>query len=337
MKILIVKIGAIGDVVMALPLLVHIRKKYPEAKITWLCGHVVRDFLLQFSEIDELISIDEKLLLSNGLSGKFRAIPGIWKSLLFRKFDQILYFYFSDLYKILILPVRYSTLLRFEKGKTKRQNPIPGRHHTIDYISTFEQNNGPFSYPLEYPKFRYQNLEFELLKAKSSPKKWIVISCGGAKNILRDDDLRRWPIEHYVTLGKRIENAGYQLVLSGAPSDNWVEEHFRTIPHISFIGKLNLNDFVVMLKSADVLITHDSGPLHLADLASCPVLGIFGPTIPEEKISLQSKSKFIWGGAHLHCRPCYDGRTYAACQDNQCMKSISPAEVFEVLEKMIVA
>ena len=321
--------------VMALPLLIQIRKKHPDAKITWLCGKVVFDLLSHFKEIDELIAVDETMLLSKGIIGKLSAIFEIWKKLIFRKFDLGLYFYFTDMYRILFFPAQIGTIKRFEKTKGKRQNPIPGRHHSFDYISTFEETEGPYTYRIEYPKFRYENNEVAKLKENHNGKKWIVLSCGGAKNILRDDDLRRWPIENYAALGKQINEAGFQLVLTGAPSDKWVESHFETIPHISFIGKLRLKDFIAFLKISDVLITHDSGPLHLADLAGCPVIGLFGPTIPQEKISLQEKSTFIWGGEKLSCRPCYDGRSYAICSRPVCIESISVDQVFNLIKERV--
>jgi len=332
LKILIVKIGAIGDVIMALPLVSEIKKKHPEAKITWVCGKVVYDLLINFKDIDELIVVNENELLNEGFPGKIKAFFTVWKALFLRKFDLCLYFYFSDLYKILILPASCKETRRFKKNGAERLNPIPGRHHTTDYISTFFQSEGPFSFNPEYPQYSYPFTPVNPVKASFPGKKWVVLSCGGAKNILRDDDLRRWPIESYQKLGQMIVEAGHQLILSGAKSDLWVEKHFEEIPHQSLIGKLGLNDFISLLKESDLLITHDSGPLHIADLANCPVVGLFGPTIPHEKLSLQEKSDFIWGGEKLSCRPCYDGKTYATCSDNQCMKLISARQVFERVE-----
>ena len=329
LKILIVKIGAIGDVVMALPLLKRIKKKHPHAHVTWLCGKVVVELLSQYKEIDLLIVVDENQLISQGVAGKIKAIISVWKHLLFKKFDLVLYFYFSDLYKILILPASWSSFKRFDKSGSKRLNPIPGRHHSSDYISTFEEPTGPFTFEASYPEFLYRNVDLERLRANDKDKKWVVLSCGGAKNILRDDDLRRWPIESYVALAKALADGEFKIILSGAPSDKWVEKHFEGIDFQSFIGILKLNDFVALLKVSNLLITHDSGPLHLADIAGCPVIGIFGPTIPQEKTSLQPKSTFIWGGENLSCRPCYDGKSYAHCQDNQCMKLTSHVEVLE--------
>ena len=320
---------------MCLPLIPKIKKKYPNALITWVCGKQVEPLLSKIPEIDRLIVVDEKSLLSGSVMSRLACIFSVWKQIAFQKFDRTLYFYFSPLYKILILPASKGRVSGFNKKAGQRFNPVPGRHHSWDYINTFEEGNGPVQYDIQYPAFPYFNPSHLEFKSKASGKKIIALSCGGAKNILRDDDLRRWPIEHYRSLAQLIVKAGYEIYLTGAPSDAWVKDSFNGIEYQDFIGKLDLPDFVSLLKTADLLITHDSGPLHLADLANCPVLGLFGPTIPHEKASLNSKSAWLWGGENLQCRPCYDGRDYQICASNDCLKSVSPLSVFNKMEEMM--
>jgi heptosyltransferase-2 len=320
---------------MCLPLVRHIKEKHPDARITWLCGSQVAGLLGQFSEINELVVVDEKSLLSGSVFSRIGTILGVWAKLAFRNFDRVLYFYFSDLYKILLLPVGSKQTDRFDKNPSRRQNPVPGRHHSWEYISTFENSDGPFRFNLTYPSFPYFNPEHRILRVKSEGRKRVVISAGGAKNLLRDDDLRRWPVEHYRELATLLQKEGYDLVLTGAPSDAWVRESFSGLNYEDHIGKAGLLDFISLLKTADILITHDSGPLHLADLAGCLVLGLFGPTIPHEKASLQVRSAWIWGGEDLHCRPCYDGKNYAQCSSNECLRSISPESVFNKVKEML--
>lgn len=328
MKYLIVKIGAIGDVVMALPMLRQIRENEPNAHISWICGKTVANLLTQFEEIDELIVVDETKLMEGSIPGRIFEILRIWKSIAFRRFDCQLYFYYSNLYKILLLPAFFKEIRRFNKNPSKRLNPVPARHHSASYVATFQNLEGPFELDLKYPKFRFQNDDHKIWREKIKTKSVVVLSCGGAKNFLRSDDLRRWPIEHYVALAEKLVKAGFEVVLSGGPGDAWVTEHFQNIPHQSFIGKLDLNNFIAFLSVCDVLITHDSGPLHLADLANCPVVGLFGPTNPGDFRSLQTRSVYLWGGEYLHCRPCYDGRMYAACSNAMCLKSLAVEDVF---------
>ncbi len=73
-KILIIKIGAIGDVVMCLPLIPEIKKTHPESEITWLCGNQVRPLLERIEGIDKLISVDENRLMKGSFISRISEI-----------------------------------------------------------------------------------------------------------------------------------------------------------------------------------------------------------------------------------------------------------------------
>lgn len=77
--------------------------------------------------------------------------------------------------------------------------------------------------------------------------------------------------------------------------------------------------------------------MHLAIASGAKVLALFGPTIPSEKVPVDEKVRVLWGGEHLDCRPCYDGRNYADCDDNQCLKSITVERVLSEAVRMMGA
>jgi heptosyltransferase-2 len=122
--------------------------------------------------------------------------------------------------------------------------------------------------------------------------------------------------------------------LTGSSSDEWVSKAFQNSGAIDLIGKTSVMDLVALYGQCRLLISHDSGPLHLAALTGTPVLALFGPTNPFEKVS-GAENQVLWGGETLACRPCYDGRNYADCQDNQCLKSIDIEKVFLAALKMV--
>ena len=76
-------------------------------------------------------------------------------------------------------------------------------------------------------------------------------------------------------------------------------------------------------RRADLVIAHDTGPMHLARLVGARLVALFGPTPPSSFVPSDDRTTVLWGGAHLACRPCYDGREFAECSDNECMSSIS--------------
>jgi len=81
--------------------------------------------------------------------------------------------------------------------------------------------------------------------------------------------------------------------------------------------------------------THDSGPLHLARLAGVPAIGLFGPTPPAIFIRDDPRVVTLWPATSMPCAPCYDGRNFAACNDNRCMQLITAADVMRRLESLL--
>ncbi len=316
MKILIVKIAAIGDVVMTLPLLTHIRSRHPKCHITWVCGSKVKPLLEATKMIDQLHVVDEQTLLGGSFRYKILALFKIWRLLLGKKFDLCLTAHPDPRYQWISFPIRCKDRRSLNRIQG-RVNPVPGRYHSVEYMRLFTNEEGPDEVPIVFPKIPTS-------PSKKLSKPMVAIAPGGAKNVLADDALRRWPIASYASLMRSLAGENVQLVLTGNETDHWVKEHLKDIPVIDLIGKLNLLELVALLRECQLLITHDSGPLHLAKLADCPSVAIFGPTNPFEKVGPGEKIKVLWGGEHLACRPCYDGKTYAPCKKNSCMLSVTP-------------
>jgi heptosyltransferase-2 len=90
-----------------------------------------------------------------------------------------------------------------------------------------------------------------------------------------------------------------------------------------------------VLRDAAVVLSHDTGPMHLARLVRAPLVALFGPTSPSEFILEDARTVVLWGGRHLACRPCYDGRDFAECRDNVCMQSIGVDDALDAVEQVI--
>ncbi|MGH7838029.1 MAG: glycosyltransferase family 9 protein, partial [Candidatus Binataceae bacterium] len=104
---------------------------------------------------------------------------------------------------------------------------------------------------------------------------------------------------------------------------------------LDLVGQTSLLDLLAIYGVSDGVITHDSGPLHLAILARAPTVALFGPTLPNHFVPKGMPVTVLWGGDDLACRPCFDGKAYAPCRDNRCIKQISVAQVVAALEKLV--
>ena len=165
----------------------------------------------------------------------------------------------------------------------------------------------------------------------------VALAPGGAKNILRDQPLKRWPLSAYVELARMLTALHWRVLIVGADSDAWIKEGFAELDTVDLVGQTSVTDLVAVFGNCDGVVTHDSGPMHLAALARAPLVALFGPTDPAVFAPRQLNVKVLRGGEGLPCCPCYDGREYADCHDNRCMKQISVAQVFAALKDIIAS
>ncbi len=311
--ILVVKLAAIGDVVMALPLVSALKKRYPDSHITWVVGSIAAPLLRAIPLIDQIIEVNETALLKGSLAQRIRTIGKLWNQIGGRSVDLVLTLHSDPRYRILTWPVRCR-----DKRSWSHTPLIPGRYHAQECLRLFDQEEGATERLLEYP-----SIQLPPSPVPVDGRPLVILAPGGAKNTLADNALRRWPVTHYAELA-RLLSPKARILLTGSASDAWVAPHFQCE---NWIGRLELTQLVALLKQSSLLITHDSGPLHLAKLVKTPTLALFGPTNPSSFTSRQENVEVLWGGERLSCRPCYNGKTYAACTNNICLKNISPEAV----------
>ena len=332
-KILIVKLSAIGDVIMALPMLDEIKSECPDAEVTWVVGECAVSIIEMFP-VQHVICINEKKLLTGNNFEKMQAIFSVWRKIAFEQFDLILLGHSDRRYRIIAILTR-GLQRSFGWSKSGRKSPIPGHHFTDEYVRLVHNNDcrkkvTPSAQLSIQPTAKTASLLTGTCKGKR-----IVLTPGGAKNILADDKIRRWPIENFVKLSRLLIEKGFSIVLTGSKSDEWILPYFSEIKTINLIGKTNLQELMAVFSAVDLIVTHDSGPMHLAGLAGSKMLALFGPTNPYEKIPRNKQVRFLWYHEKYACCPCYDGQTYAKCPDNACLREITPERVYEEIIEML--
>ena len=332
-RLLLIKFGAIGDVVMAIP---AAAARYAEGyAIDWVCSEVIAPVLRLYPWI-HVIEVDEPKLLRGSVRQRMWNVRGLWTALIRRvkeagPYDVIATLYYDRRYRLLSLPLR--AMRKISLSRTDRKYMLlSGRHHTDEYDRILSGRTDG-ERPGQLAPVRPQHLPAPV-RAANQNRSRVVIAPAGARNVLRDDALRRWPVEHYVTLAAALVADGFEVVLVGGPEDVWAATAFGDLQQTSgpdafadLIGKLDLVETLAMLDSAAVTVTHDTGPLHLAGITSTAILTLFGPTDPHGRLPHRENAVALWGGEDFACRPCYDGRDYAPCQHNGCLAQITPGMV----------
>jgi heptosyltransferase-2 len=328
-KCLVVKLGAIGDVAMVIPAARQLHMAGYE--IHWLCGNTVFPLLKCYRWIHPIEVNDRRLFGGSKISSVLELIQ-VWRRLFWSKYDLCATLQYDSRYKLLGLSTRSTKKISLDR-RSRALNLISERSHSSEYARVLCQIEDRFN-PLNQEPVPPDQLPPNPF-ARKTEKARIALVPGGARNFVRDSPQRRWPISFYVDLSKLLLQKGFEVVLTGGPGDEWVSKEFDDLPVVDCIGMWAVDSTVAFYDSCDVVVTHDTGPLHLAGLVSCGIVALFGPTTPWKFMPRRKGVVALWGGERLACRPCYDTVHFADCDNNMCMQAIPAERVIEAVQHVL--
>lgn len=300
-------------------------------EVEWLCGQQVAPLLAMYPWIGTIV-VEENTLLRGNTLDRAGSLLGLWKQLAGRRYDLVATLYYDSRYRLLTSTVRAERRL-WLSAEDRARRILPGRHHTDEFarlVLGWKDDVRPVSLPPVAPERMPLS---PVPRTGSVPR--IVLVPAGARNLVREDALRRWPIEYFVIVAQKLLEQGCEVLLSGGPGDCWASAAFVGLPVTDRIGRDTLVETVGLFDSSDVVVTPDTGPLHLAGITSASIVGIFGPTSPHFFSPRRPGVVALWGGEGFACRPCYDGKEYAPCRNNSCVQQVSPAMVLAAVERLL--
>jgi ADP-heptose:LPS heptosyltransferase len=158
----------------------------------------------------------------------------------------------------------------------------------------------------------------------------IGLNPGGAR------ENRRWNPDGYAILANRlVAEHGARIILLGAPSEVALAGYIAsTIPKQSIVnltGRLNLDELAYIISRLNLLVTNDSGPMHIGAAAGTPLVALFGPGNPVSYLPYTAPERFRILCRDIDCRPC--DRDH--CARPVCLESILPDEVYEECRKLM--
>lgn len=334
-KILIVNVNWLGDVLFSTPFIRAVRKKYPDAYISCMIVPRCREILEGNPYLDELIIYDEEGKHAS-LLGKLQFIS-LLRS---KKFDEV-YFLHRSLTRTMLtalakIPKRCGYVTKKRKlFLTHRIEPPKEQLHRTEYFLYLAEKLGfptdRSGYDFYIPSNEENYIENLLKELNIGESPFIILNPGA------NWSLKRWPTENFGLLGDILsKKLKMKIVITGAEKDLELAKEvskFMSEKPIIFAGKTNLKQLGALLKRAKLIITNDTGPLHIALAVGTKVLALFGPT------STKITGPYGPGDYRIVQKdvgciiPCYHLR----CKDNRCMKAITPEEVFEEAKKLIIS
>ncbi|MDO9462851.1 MAG: lipopolysaccharide heptosyltransferase II [Deltaproteobacteria bacterium] len=338
MKILIVKLSAIGDVVHSLPVLYALREKFPSAQISWLVEEAASSLLHEHPLLDRLIVSKRKSWLKAlGHAGdRKKAITEITSfihELRDTEYDIVL-----DLHALL----KSGFLIFLARGKRKI-----GYARGDEGSSVFLNEKVP-PYDIEkHAILRYMNLAIHLGAQPDGYYFPIPISDTdkqSIRQILKQERVegpfitinpmakwksKLWDKKKFALLADHcIREFKLPVIFTGGREDDAeIQSMMEQMQEraVNFCGRTNLRELAHLYSLSRVMVTTDTGPMHIAAAMGTPVVALFGPTAPWRTGPFGDGHVVI--RKELPCSPCFKKK----CTDPRCMSTIEVEEVLQVI------
>lgn len=150
-----------------------------------------------------------------------------------------------------------------------------------------------------------------------------------------DRSNRRWNPNRYAEVADRLaEGVGARIVLLGGPSETGVARSIESMMQnkpINLSGRLNLDDLAYVLSKLDLLITNDSGPMHMAAALGVPLVAVFGPEDPARLGPCTDPRFYRIVSGFVPCSPCKK----STCDSMLCLDAVSPNDILEQCESLM--
>jgi heptosyltransferase II len=169
-----------------------------------------------------------------------------------------------------------------------------------------------------------ENQQYVLDRLALHTKNKILALCPGAEY----GEAKRWPSSHYAQVARAMIQSGWQVWLFGSKKDAAVAAQINQLSDngcVDLTGKTRITEAVDLLALADVVISNDSGLMHVAAALNKKVIALYGSSDPRFTPPLNAKAKIIYLG--LECSPCF--KRQCPLEHTRCLVDITPQQVIE--------
>ncbi|MFH1091882.1 MAG: glycosyltransferase family 9 protein [Pseudomonadota bacterium] len=331
MNILIIKLSAVGDVVLSLPFLAAIRRAYPQARLTWLVEEAAADLLTDHPLLDQVIISGRKswgrLLRQGRLRRAIKEAGSFYSQL--RRMDYDLVIDLQGLFKSGILTYLSGSRRRVGFDRTRELSYLfvnerlapydPDRHALLRYLDVAAYLGAEVAGEAEkfdFPAYDPARVEAERLLAGS--KLPLVAINPGAKW-----PSKLWPVESWQRLIKGLAEAGITVIMTGSQDEKSYNRRMAGVfgGLVDLTGLTTLKVLAEVFRRVSLVVCPDTGPMHLAAAAGTPVVALFGPSAPNRTGPFGPGHVVLRTG--ISCSPCFRKK----CPDPRCLSEIDPDQV----------
>ena len=344
--ILIVLVAGIGDLVLASKSIRAIRNGYPDAEIHLLTNSEAVPIAQNYRYVDYVWPFPIREMRKNKI-----CLIDVWKLLL--KLRRRGFAIVANLFEVTTLrgAIKMGILffllnVRVRMGHNNKgfgfvlTDKVPSEtfreKHRVDAMMNIALLAGGVP----------DEKDIEVFWDKRSEKKWEHIFFrkeGALQEIIvgvnpgGDRPNRRWSSKNFATIADRIiDEFSAKIIILGGPGEENISNNIQQRMKndvVNLSGKLDLSDLVYIINRLDILITNDSGPMHIGAATGTPLVAIFGPGNPTTMRPYSPKKLYRMIYKGLDCQPCNDKK----CTEPVCLNIITPEEVYEKCVELLNA
>jgi len=340
-RILFVRLDRIGDVLLSLPAIHAVRRRFPKAKLTAMVRPYAQSIVERSEDVDDVMVYDyrDRAGQHRFPLGYFRLLHEIRK----RKFDMV----------FVLHPTLRSHVLCFLAGIPRRvgyavrgnwllTETTPDRRHlgtqhesdnVLDLVKPFALHDGPKRLKFSlHPEDSREAKEALASEGMGSNERYFVFHPGTSHRS------KQWPRERFLRLGHLLQETwGYGIVLVGdgrhTALNRWICDAMGG-RCLDLSGRTSVVRLAAVLSGCEILVSNDSGPVHLAVAVERPVISIFGRSEP-------GLGPGRWGPLGENCRAIQKDVGCVVCLadkctiDFECLKAVWPEEVFDAVRSLL--
>ncbi|WP_447979702.1 lipopolysaccharide heptosyltransferase II [Candidatus Nitrospira bockiana] len=332
-RILIIKPSSLGDIVHALPVLHALRVRYPSARIDWLVKREWAGVLERAEGLDRMWPVDR------GLKAWLSVVPALRAA----QYDLVLDLQGLFRSGVMAWLTGCRERIGFANGREgsrlfyRRRVAVPTADmHAVDRYLLLAAAVGAGHEGK--PEFRLRPTaedreEVGRLLRRAGLKTgtdWI------AMNVSARWETKQWPAGDFADAADRLQSEGLgQVLMIGGPGDRRASEtvvNTMRTPVIDLTGHVPLTLLPCLLGEASVLLTNDSGPMHIAAAMGTPVVALFGPTSPVRTGPYGEGHVVMAAG--VACSPCFS-RVCRNAVRLECLHRIRPEQVVDAVRRRL--
>ena len=341
-RILILKRSSFGDIVHTLPVIPHLRAKYPDSEISWLTEPGNGRLLRAVQGVDSVLEIGFRSMLR---SGRFKEYLNRLRFLLNTRFDALIDFQGTAKSWLLIRLTKADRKIGFNRADVREPiiagsysehlPPLPAGLHVIrQYLRLLRQVE------IETDQITFPEIDISA-DDREKIERWFTlrrIDSSGlvvAVNSFTAWPTKSWPLDHAIALCRMIrrELNACPIMLAGPTEEDAAREAVNKSEGAAVLApKADQLQLAALLQRVDLYVGGDTGPTQLATALGVPTVALFGPTDPKRNGPFDERDIVL--RHELNCKNC-SRKKCSLGEKPECMSRITPDSVLTAIRSRL--